>query len=96
VDWVEPTWNIGLFGTFYVGRTKHYTRTPLEYRRADLTLVAGMRGTGNIGPVRFQVAWAESIRLNYMFQTQPLPNDAYRGVDLRNRIMRLSFSVLGS
>ena len=96
VDWVAPRWNLGLFGTrMRLENEALYSYFP-EYRRADLTLLAGVRGAGKIGPFRFEAAWAESIRLNYLFQAKPLPNDAYRGVDLRNRILRLSFSVTGT
>ena len=96
VDWVAPRWNLGLFGTrIRLENEALYSYFP-EYRRADLTLLAGVRGAGKIGPFRFEAAWAESIRLNYLFQAKPLPNDAYRGVDLRNRILRLSLSATGA
>ena len=96
VDWVAPRWNLGLFGTrMRLENEALYSYFP-EYRRADVTLLAGVRGAGKIGPFRFEAAWAESIRLNYLFQTKPLPNDAYRGVDLRNQVLRLSFSATGA
>ncbi len=95
VDWIEHSWNLGLFGTrMRLENEALYSYFP-EYRRADLTLLAGVRGAVQLGPLKFEAAWAESIRLNYLFQTKPLPNDAYRGVDLRNRILRLSFSATG-
>tara|TARA_B100000676_G_scaffold312296_1_gene385810 strand:+ start:1298 stop:1771 length:474 start_codon:yes stop_codon:yes gene_type:complete len=96
VDWVATGWNLGLFGTrMRLENEALYSYFP-EYRRADVTLLAGVRGAGKIGPFTLEAAWAESIRLNYLFQAKPLPNDAYRGVDLRNRILRLSFSVTGT
>ena len=95
MDWIERSWNLCLFGTrMRLENEALYSYFP-EYRRADLTLLAGVRGAVQLGPLKFEAAWAESIRLNYLFQTKPLPNDAYRGVDLRNRILRLSFSATG-
>ena len=94
-DWLGQGWHVGLFGTRIRWENEALYSYAPEFRRADVTLMAGLRGAGQIGPLGFEAAWAESIRLNYLFQTQPRPNDTYRGVDLRNRVIRLTFRAAG-
>lgn len=88
VDWSGAGWHIGLFGTRIRWENEALHSYLPEFRRADLTLLGGIRGSGQIGPFEVEASYASSIRLNYLFQTTYLgPND-YRGVDLRNRVMR--------
>lgn len=88
VDWSGAEWHIGLFGTRIRWENEAlYTYAP-EYRRADLTLLGGVRGSSQIGPFEVEASYASSIRLNYLFQTTYLGPSDYRGVDLRNRVVR--------
>ena len=89
VDWLAPEWRVGLFGTRIRWENEALYSYAPEFRRADLTLMGGIRGSGRLGPVELEASYASSIRLNYLFQATYLgPND-YRGVDLRNRVVRL-------
>jgi len=89
VDWLAPEWTVGLFGTRIRWENEALYSYAPEFRRADLTLMGGIRGSGRLGPVELEASYASSIRLNYLFQATYLgPND-YRGVDLRNRVVRL-------
>ena len=89
VDWSAPEWQVGLFGTRIRWENEALYSYAPEFRRADLTLMGGIRGSGRVGPLEVEASYASSIRLNYLFQATRLgPND-YRGVDLRNRVVRV-------
>ncbi|MDE3004259.1 MAG: hypothetical protein OXU33_06270 [Gemmatimonadota bacterium] len=88
VDWLASRWRIGLFGTRIRWENEALYTYPPEFRRADLTLLGGIRSSGDVGPFELEASYASSIRLNYLFQATRLGPDEYRGVDLRNRVLR--------
>jgi len=88
VDWSRVGWHVGLFGTRIRWENEALYSYPPEFRRADLTLMGGIRGAGRLGSLEFEGSYASSIRLNYLFQATKLGPDDYRGVDLRNRVVR--------
>jgi len=93
VDLLSDGWSVG--GTFARIRWENqalYTYFP-EYRRADVSLIPGLRLHGPLGPVRITAEYGYGMRLNYLFQATELSPTEYRGVDLLNHSLAVTLSV---
>ena len=95
LDWLGQRWQLGAFGTRIRWENEALYSYAREFRRADLTLLGGVRAFGRLGPLEVQASYAASVRLNYMFQTTPLSMSEDRGVDIPNRVGRLTLRYLG-
>ncbi len=61
-----------------------------EFRRSDVSLFGGVRGGTRMGPLRLGAEYSYTVRLNYLFQSQPVSPIEDRGVDLRNHTVRIT------
>ncbi len=91
-DVLGRRWSAGVYGARIRWENEAlYTYLP-EFRRADVTLLMGVRATAQAGPLRVSAEYAPSIRLNYLFQAQPVSDSEDRGVDIRNHTVQVTLA----
>lgn len=92
-DVVSDGWRAGAFA----GRIRWENQAQFtylqEYRRSDVSLLAGLRGGGDLGPLRFSVEYTRTARLNYLFQGEPAFLPEERGVDIVNHTLKVTLST---
>lgn len=92
-DVFGDAWNAGLFA----GRIRWENQSQFtyiqEFRRSDVSLMGGVRGGAELGPLRFAAEYIRTARLNYLFQGDPsnLPDE--RGVDIVNHTLKVTVST---
>jgi hypothetical protein len=93
LDWRAQDWSMGTF----VGRIRWENEALYsyfdEFRRPDLSLLPGVRGSLALGPLVLHGSYTYGVRLNYLFQAWPLSETRYRGVDLTNHTLALTLST---
>jgi hypothetical protein len=86
----------GWYAGVYSGRIRWENQAqftyPPEYRFADVTLFAGLRGGYDFGPFAADLQVGSGIRYNYLFQVQPDDTVDGRGVDIPNHSIVLTLS----
>ena len=93
LDHVTSDWSVGTF----VGRIRweaeaHQSYFP-EFRRADISVLPGVRGSAPLGRVRIDASYTYGLRLNYLFQAWPITSTQYRGVDIVNHTLAVTLSM---
>lgn len=66
---------------------------PAEFRRSDVSLIAGLRTSVELGFMRISAEYVRTGRLNYLFQSQPISSTDDRGVDIPNNTLRFTLST---
>lgn len=93
LDIFANRWRAGVFG----GRIRWENQAQYNYlrelRRGDVTLWTGLRADADLGLLRVSAEYSPSVRLNYLFQSWYVEGDAERGVDIRNRTLKLTVST---
>lgn len=98
-DWLAPRWSAGIFG----GRIRwendeHYRQRPggpfLDVGH-DVSLLGGLRGTGQMGRAQVRLELTSSTRYNYLFQYQTNSQSVPRGNDVDNLTLRLTVAPFG-
>lgn len=92
-DIFGEAWTVGGF----VGRIRwenqaRFTYTP-EFRRSDLSLLTGLRGSRELGPLTIAAQYTRTARLNYLFQSEPITPVDDRGVDIVNHTVTFTVST---
>ena len=95
MDLMGRWWSVGLYGTRIRWENQAMYTYPREFRRADLSLIGGVRGTLETVLGRVAVEYASTQRANYLFQSQPQADGSERGVDLVNQTVRVTVTVGG-
>ncbi len=96
-DIFSSSWRLGGFA----GRTRVDNGTlfgPLvpEVRGQDVTLLGGIRGSGNVPGGHLSIELTDSVRLNYLFQAGIAIDPTvggFQGVDIPNRTIAVTFST---
>jgi len=94
-DLVGRWWSVGVYGTRIRWENQALYTFASEFRRADLSIIGGLRGAFDTGLGRVAVEYANTQRANYLFQSQPQPDGSERGVDLLNQTVRVTVTVGG-
>jgi len=93
VDWMAPDWSVGAFlGRIRWEAEAHQSYLP-EFRRADISLLPGVRGRAPLGRFRIDASYTYGLRLNYLFQAWPITPTRYRGVDIVNHTLAVTLST---
>jgi hypothetical protein len=95
MDLMGRWWSVGLYGTRIRWENQAMYTYLREFRRADLSLIGGVRGTLETVLGRVAVEYASTQRANYLFQSQPQADGSERGVDLVNQTVRVTVTVGG-
>ena len=95
MDLVGRRWSLGVYGTRIRWENQAMYTYLREFRRADVSLIGGVRGTIETPAGRIAVEYASTDRANFLFQARPMPDGTERGIDLRNGTLRLTVTLGG-
>lgn len=92
-DYLDRAWQIGVFagrvrwdnGAFY-----RQTYSSPTYLGHDVSVLGGIRGAFNVGPVGVMAEIQTATRLNYLFQHIPYSQADILSTDIRNHTLRLT------
>jgi len=93
-DIFAPRWRLGA----YLSRIRWDNGTLFEpivpqYKRQDVTLAAGLRGSASWRGVRALVDYAHAARFNYLYQSYILGPSRFGGIDLINNTFSVTLTT---
>jgi hypothetical protein len=92
-DFLSDTWNAGaVLGRIRWENQARYTYLP-EFRRSDVSLFTGIRGGAKWGRFLLAGAYTRTVRLNFLFQSEPVTPATDRGVDIVNHTVEVTVSL---